>query len=547
MSQRLVKVAKELNVSIDTMVDFLKSKGFNIEAKPTTMISDEIFQLLINEFSKFKIEKISGIDSIRIWKPISFSNAWLESDTSLVDDIASSWFEYRTKLVENSIEYYDFIERLKREHAIETGIIERLYDLGKGLTETLINDGFKDSLLSQVNYENPNQKISDLLKDQLRAVDYIFNLVKDERAITVGVIKELHALITQNQDTTDGLDQFGNKIKLQLIKGDYKKLENNPTRPDGIKIFYAPPVQVATEIENLINIFRELNEQNIHPIITSAWMHHSFTIIHPFQDGNGRLARLISSLILIKNGYFPLTVNREESKVKYIRSLELADQGEPNELVKYFCEIQRKYIERALNIKEVDVGPLKTMQDIFVQKLGKWKIYQDRYDQKPLNELFELCLQHLNDITKTLNTEVKNTLGKNAHVELKSNSFAEKKGQHYYYDQIVKYAKKHDYYFNRSLSKAWITLNFTLSRENVYILGISLHHYGYDKNTIAIGSFLEYKGNNIDKNLVTTLPLSIEPHIISIRDIMETKAKNIRSFLDSSIALALAQISSELS
>ena len=51
MSQRLVKVAKELNVGTDSIVEYLSKKGFVIEAKPTSMISDEMHNLLLQEFS----------------------------------------------------------------------------------------------------------------------------------------------------------------------------------------------------------------------------------------------------------------------------------------------------------------------------------------------------------------------------------------------------------------------------------------------------------------------------------------------------------------
>src|SRR5688572_22616504 len=51
MSQRLVKVAKELNVGTDSIVEYLSKKGFVVEAKPTSMITDEMHNLLLQEFS----------------------------------------------------------------------------------------------------------------------------------------------------------------------------------------------------------------------------------------------------------------------------------------------------------------------------------------------------------------------------------------------------------------------------------------------------------------------------------------------------------------
>ncbi len=71
-------------------------------------------------------------------------------------------------------------------------------------------------------------------------------------------------------------------------------------------------------MEQLVNIYHALEEEKIHPLIIAGWVHHAFTTIHPFQDGNGRVVRLLASLILIKHKLFPITVLREEAKLKYI-------------------------------------------------------------------------------------------------------------------------------------------------------------------------------------------------------------------------------------
>jgi translation initiation factor IF-2 len=57
MAERLVKIAKELNVGVSTIVDFLTSKGFTIENKPTSLVSDEMHALLLKEFSSSIAEK----------------------------------------------------------------------------------------------------------------------------------------------------------------------------------------------------------------------------------------------------------------------------------------------------------------------------------------------------------------------------------------------------------------------------------------------------------------------------------------------------------
>jgi hypothetical protein len=69
--------------------------------------------------------------SYSLWKHIELSSSWLKCDTSTIDELSPSWYERREVLQNNSKEYQEFMTELKREHAIETGIVERMYDLEK--------------------------------------------------------------------------------------------------------------------------------------------------------------------------------------------------------------------------------------------------------------------------------------------------------------------------------------------------------------------------------------------------------------------------------
>ncbi|MCA9735741.1 Fic family protein, partial [candidate division KSB1 bacterium] len=346
----------------------------------------------------------------RLWKHIEFNETWLQCDTSTLDDLSSSWLERRNTLQNNSNDYQEFINELKREHAIETGIVERMYDLEKGITETFIKKGIVESYITHNDTNIPLPKLFAHLSDHLEAVDFVFDVVKENRKLTVGFIKELHALVTRNQEYAEGRDQFGNKTKIELRRGDYKVFENNPVRKDGVKILYCPPEHVHSEMDNLVNIYNQAEMQNIHVLIIATWFHHAFTTIHPFQDGNGRLARLLASLIFIKNGMFPFTVLREEAKDKYIDALELADQGKPQSLVDYFAEVQKRNIEKALNLKEVASTSFEEVSDIFSGKLEKWQQKKFEERENRINEarekVFEFSLKHLNLISNKLNSKL---------------------------------------------------------------------------------------------------------------------------------------------
>ena len=83
----------------------------------------------------------------QVWRPVEFSEKWLDASTSKFDDLAPSWFKRRETVGEDDDDYKEFLQRLKREHAIETGIVEKLYDLSEGITETFIKEGFVDAYI----------------------------------------------------------------------------------------------------------------------------------------------------------------------------------------------------------------------------------------------------------------------------------------------------------------------------------------------------------------------------------------------------------------
>ncbi len=514
---------------------------------------------------------MSDIKIINIWDFIEFSQVWSDCDTSKLDEISPSWFRRKEELERTSTEYIEFMDKLKRQHAIETGIIERMYDISKGVTETLIEKGFAETLISHGDYSDnlTKDQLMNHLKDHLFAVDFVFDFVKDDRKLTVGFIKELHQVVTNHQDYAEGRDQFGIKTKIPLIKGKFKVQVNNPSRQDGINKItfkYCHPDHVDAEMDNLIIIYEKLLSENIHPLIIAAWFHHAFSIIHPFQDGNGRLARLLASLIFIKFGYFPLTVLREDSKNLYINSLEKADNGLPQPLVDYFIDLQRTNIEKALNLKSIAAtSTFDQVADILSAKLKVQKVPKEKDRNFRINEnrlkTFEISDSILNLYVQELQLKLK----ENATIYITSCKPNSIEKQHFFANQIANFANKFNYFYNRSLPKSWFRLVFEINDQKTYQLIISQHHFGYEDDSYAIGGILEViepenatsdirnlNDENFRKDskgiIITNVPLEIKPYKFSLdTKNMDDRKTNIKSYLQDIVTFTLAQIAEEIS
>jgi Fic family protein len=71
-------------------------------------------------------------------------------------------------------------------------------------------------------------------------------------------------------------------------------------------------------MERLVRLYADTSA--LHPIVTAAWLHHRFIQIHQFQDGNGRVARALVLLILLRNDHAPLVVDRRR-RDEYLSAL----------------------------------------------------------------------------------------------------------------------------------------------------------------------------------------------------------------------------------
>jgi len=489
----------------------------------------------------------------QIWTPIKFSEKWAEATTAKFDDLAPSWFKRRETLTEGDDDYKEFLERLKRQHAIETGIVEKLYDLSEGITQTFIKEGFIDSYIGHDDTNIAPRQLMGYLNDHFEALGFVFAVVKSQRKLSNAFIKELHALLTKHQKTTPAVNGLGRTADIKLSKGEFKKHPNNPRREDGTLCLYCPPEQVESEMEILLNIYEELVAAKENSIIVSAWFHHAFTQIHPFQDGNGRMARLLSSLIWIKEWLFPLTVNRDE-KSTYIGALEKADAGDPNDLVAFFSEAQSKSIDRFLNYK-MEVKPRDTLAEVATvlgEKVSQFKQKKEAIRQELLASHREKVFDKVYKVFGDLREELMEALrGKDIEIQVKSVRL-ETKEAHWYAKQIIDYASSHDYYFNRSLPRFWFRFSFKIAQEKRYDLIVTIHHSSYDDSVMAVGAFLEFfdekaidEGEHTD--YASSIPINMEPHKISLEEITSKLLQNIESYVRDVVKIGLTIITSEIS
>ncbi len=266
------------------------------------------------------------------WKPLTGmpdgARSWAMPGYA---DLEAEWTECRRELKDGSPEsrFLDgWLRERVRAFALETGQIEGLYTLRRGVTEQLIAEGFTGAVGAHTFEGIEDRTLRGLLQDQEAAYDMMFDDVASGRPLSVYMMKSWHALLTRHQDTVTGLDLQGRRVQGEFRgKGEWKTRPNNPRRADGLVHEYCPPEQVDPEMRRFLDLYNgDIRNQDYPVNVEAAWLHHRFVRTHPFQDGNGRVSRLLMAWAYVKRR-LPPPVVAAEGKPAYIRALEAADEG----------------------------------------------------------------------------------------------------------------------------------------------------------------------------------------------------------------------------
>ncbi len=201
-------------------------------------------------------------------------------------------------------------------------------------------------------------------KDHHAALEYLFDLVEKDKRHTFSeqLIRTLHQIIVQETDAA--------------WAGRYRNSNVGITGAD-----HTPPdaLDVPHKMRELIEWFNTQNKK-LNIIELAALLHHRLVHIHPFFDGNGRTARLVMNLLLMRAG-FPLVVILKNDRKKYYDVLGRADIKEYEPLVKFVAQA----VERSLDMYLKTLAPSSLQREQFLQLAQVSK--QTNFSAKYLNLL----------------------------------------------------------------------------------------------------------------------------------------------------------------
>ncbi len=154
-----------------------------------------------------------------------------------------------------------------------------------------------------IGFEGESIRVDDIIEtvNHFRCIDYIID--KTEERLTESLIKELHKILKSG--TSDSRKDW-------FAVGEYKRLPNEVGGNETTS-----PADVSSEIRALFKEYNSMKQKTFEVIID---LHQRFEAIHPFQDGNGRVGRLVMFKECLANGFVPFIIT-DELKMFYYRGL----------------------------------------------------------------------------------------------------------------------------------------------------------------------------------------------------------------------------------
>lgn len=194
-------------------------------------------------------------------------------------------------------------------------------------------------------------------KDHHEATQFLYDAADARKSgpVTEVLIRSLHRLVVRETEAeTAG----------SYRKGSVRITGSAHVPPEGFEV-----PRLMREFVTWI----QKSRKSLHPVVFASLAHHRLAAIHPFEDGNGRTARLLMNFLLMQSGY-PLVVILKNDRKKYYRALEQADRGDEASLVRLIAQS----VERSLDLYLKAAG---SSQEKFISlsELAKGTPYSAKY------------------------------------------------------------------------------------------------------------------------------------------------------------------------
>ena len=172
------------------------------------------------------------------------------------------------------------------------------------------------------------------------AFEYIRTLAAEERSLGEVDIRDLNRICLKEPFYKEAQTADGKPTRTRIVPGEYKTQPNHALTTTGEIVQFASPEETPLLMAELVvwlqsQLSKPAENQRQGIVSFLAELHQRFIRIHPFDDGNGRVVRLLMNYILIRLDFLPMVL---QDRNEYIKSIQFADAEDVSRLENLFAE-----------------------------------------------------------------------------------------------------------------------------------------------------------------------------------------------------------------
>ena len=230
--------------------------------------------------------------------------------------------------------WHDLRERFLRAAALDSSVLSELVRPMPDVTAVVLSDS-----LSDAGWRKVAESTDLVIECHRRALVVAADTAADGRLLDEHLIALLQDIIVEAQQTYTVTVEDGTKREVDLPRRQYKPVSNYLRKTNYELTPFAPAAEVAAEMQRFAAELATAEFDALHPVIRGAYLHATLTHIHPFSDGNGRLARTLASLPLLREAGLPQLLLVDQWPA-YLSALHREDEGDPQAMIDLFLSAQ---------------------------------------------------------------------------------------------------------------------------------------------------------------------------------------------------------------
>ena len=197
------------------------------------------------------------------------------------------------------------------------------------------------------------------------AFQYMCKLAKDNRPLREADIRDFNKICLKEPFYQKAQTMDGQPTQKKIIPGQYKTQPNHVVTQTGETFYFASPEETPSKMEEFtkwIQAWLKQGKDKQHQNLISflAELHQKFIFIHPFDDGNGRVVRLLLAYVLIRLDFLPIVLT---DRKKYIKAIHFTDAGNIQPLENLFLENLIAMLEKGISAKKHKVSEVENQKE----------------------------------------------------------------------------------------------------------------------------------------------------------------------------------------